>query len=57
MKLLTKEQQQSCKNANICYICKGKCAKDKIIIKLIIIVIIQANIEVLHIEYVIYIYT
>ena len=58
MKLLTKEQQQSCENAKICYICKekfkDKYAKYKIIIKLKIIVIMQANLEVLHIAYVIW---
>ena len=33
MKLLTKEQQELCENAKICYICKkvfeNKCVKDK----------------------------
>ena len=57
MKLLTKEQQESYENAKICYICKekfeNKYLKDKNIVKLEIIVIIQGNIEVLHIAYVI----
>ena len=51
-KLLTKEQQESYKNSKICYICKekieNKCLKDKKIINLEIIVIIQENIDVLH---------
>ena len=58
MKLLTKELQESYENAKICYICKGKFEtkkkKDKkIIVKLEIIDIIQGNIEVLCIAYVI----
>ena len=57
MKLLTKEQQESYENAKICYICKekfeNKYLKDKNIVKLEIIVIIQGNIEVLRIAYVI----
>ena len=57
MKLLTKEQQESYENTKICYICIEKFeiqyVKDKKIIKLEIIVIIQGNIEVLHIAYVI----
>ena len=47
MKLLTKEQQESYGNAKICYICKekveNKYLKDKNIVKLEIIVIIQGN--------------
>ena len=43
MKLLTKEQHESCKNARICYICKknpeNKYFNDKNIAKLEIIVI------------------
>ena len=54
MKLLAKEQQESYENAKICYICKEKFEKkylkDKNIVKLEIIIIIQENIEVLHIE-------
>ena len=57
MKLLTKEQQESYGNAKICYICKekveNKYLKDKNIVKLEIIVIIQGSIEVLCIECVI----
>ena len=58
MKLLTKELQESYENAKICYICKGKFEskkkKDKkIIVKLEISDIIQGNIEVLCIAYVI----
>ena len=57
MKLLTKEQQESYENAKIWYICKENLKiniwKIKNIIKLEIIVIIQWNIEVLHIAYVI----
>ena len=56
-KSLTKEQQESYKNANICYICKEKFKnrymEDKNILKLDIIVIIQGNIEVLCIACVI----
>ena len=55
MKLLTKEQQESYETAKTCYICKekfeNKYVKDKYIID--IIVIIQGNIEVLCIAYVI----
>ena len=47
IKLLTKEQQESYENAKTCYICKEKFQK------LDIIVIIQENIEVLRIAYVI----
>ena len=57
MKLLTKEQQESYENAKICYICKEKFKnrymKDKKYLKLEIIVIIQGNMEVLRIAYVI----
>ena len=46
-----KEQQESCENAKICYICKEKLEtkylKDKNNLKLEIIVNIQGNIEVL----------
>ena len=54
MKLLTKEQQESYENAKIYYICKDifekKTFEDKKnIVSLEIIVIIQGNIEVLHI--------
>ena len=55
MKFLRNEQRESYENAKICYICKekfeDKYAKDKNIIKLEILVIIQVNIEVLHIAY------
>ena len=55
--LLTKEQQESYENAKICYICKekfeNKCVKDKKYLKSEIISIIQGNIEVLFIAYVI----
>ena len=57
MKLLTREQQESYENAQICYICKeefeNKYLKDENIVKLRIIVIIQGNIDVLRIAYVI----
>ena len=55
MKLSTKQQQESYENSKICYICKEKFedAKDKNIIKLGIIIIIQVNIVVPHIAYVI----
>ena len=57
MKLLTKEQQESYENGKICYICKekfeNKYLKDKKIVKLEIIVIIQGIMEVLRIAYVI----
>ena len=57
MKLITKELQKSYQNAKNCYICKenlrDKYAKDKNMVKLGIIVIIQGNIEVLCITYVI----
>ena len=48
MKLLTKELLELYKNAKICYICKEKCEN-----KYLIIVIIQGDIEVLRIVYVI----
>ena len=55
MRLLTKEQQESYENPKICYICKGKFdnkyLKDKKVVKLEIILIIQGNIEVLYITY------
>ena len=57
MKLLTKEQHKSDDNAKVCYICKKNLKinmwKIKTIVKLEIIVIIQGNIELLHIAYVI----
>ena len=57
MKLLTKEKQEPYENTKICYICKekfeNKYLKDKNIIKLEIIVIIQGNIKVLLIAHVI----
>ena len=57
MKLLTREQQESYENAQICYICKeefeNKYLKDENIVKLRIIVILQGNIDVLRIAYVI----
>ena len=57
MKLFLKEQQESCENAKICYICKqkfeNKYVKDKKIVKLEIIAIIQGNKDVLRIPYVI----
>ena len=52
--LLTKEQQESYENVKICYICKEKLeneyVKDKKYCK---VTIIQANVEVVHIAYVI----
>ena len=57
MKLITKEQQESNENAKICYICKeklkNKWVKDKKIVKLEIIVIMQGKTEVLHIAQVV----
>ena len=57
MKLLTKEQQESYENGKICYICKekfeNKYLKDKKIVKLEIIVIVQGIMEVLRMAYVI----
>ena len=59
MKLLTKEQQKSYENAKSCFICREEYeyehAKDKKHLKLETIVIIQVNIEVLYIAYVIYV--
>ena len=56
MKLLTREQQESYENEKICYICKewfgNKYVKDKNTKKLEIIAIIQRNLEVLHMAYV-----
>ena len=57
MKLLTKEQQESCENAKTCYICKEtieNIRKKKDIVKLEILFIIQGKIGVLRIAYVIY---
>ena len=51
MKLLTKEQQESYENSKICYSCNEKLENK--IVKLKIIVIMQGNIEVLLIAYVI----
>ena len=53
-----KKQHESYQNAKICYICKEKFENknkknNKNMVKLYIIVIIQGNIEVLHIAYVI----
>ena len=52
--LLTKEQQESYENAKLCYICKekfeNKYLRDEI---LEIIVILQGNIEMVRIAYVI----
>ena len=57
MKLLTKEQQESFENAKICHICKekfeNKYLKDTNTVKSEIIVIVQENIKVLHIAYMI----
>ena len=57
MKLLTKDQEESYKNAKICYICKqtfeNKYVKDKNILTLEINDIIEVNIKVLRIAYVI----
>ena len=57
MKLLTKEQQESNENAEICYICEekleNKYVKDKKYCKVEIIVVIQENINVLRMVYVI----
>ena len=57
MKSLTNEQQKSYQNVKICYICKerfeDKRAKDKSIVKLGTIVIMQGNIETLCTAYVI----
>ena len=58
MKLLTKEQEESYENARICYVYQekfeNKYLKEKNnFVKLEIIVMIQGNIEVLRIAYVI----
>ena len=57
MKLLTKEQQESNENAEICYICEvkleNKYVKDKKYCKVETIVVIQENINVLRMVYVI----
>ena len=57
MKLLTKGQQESFENAKICHICKekfeNKYLKDTNTVKLEIIAIMQENIKVLPIAYVI----
>ena len=57
MKLLPKDQQQSYKNAKICYICKGKFEnkylKDKKYRKVRDHFPCKGGIEVLHIAYVI----
>ena len=57
MKLLTKEQHESYENTKICYICKeifeNKYFKDNKYRKVKIIVIIQRNMGVLGIAYVI----
>ena len=58
MKLLTKEKQESYRNAKICYICKGNMKiniwKVKNTVKVLeLMVIIHENIEVLRIAYVI----
>ena len=57
IKLLTIEQQESYENIQICYICQEKYEykylKDKKDHKVRDIFIIQENIEVLHIAYVI----
>ena len=56
--LLTKEQQEPYENVKICYICKetfkNKYLQDKSMIKLKIILIVQENIEVLCIAYVVW---
>ena len=57
MKLLKKEQQESYENAKICYNCNEKFEnehlKDKKYGKVKIIIIMEGNIEVLHIAYII----
>ena len=55
MNVLRKEQQESYENAKICYICKEKFENKylKDIIKLEIIFIMQGNIVVLRLAYVI----
>ena len=56
-KILTNEQCESSENTKIGYICeekfKNKYAKDRKIVKLEIIAIIQVHIEMPHITYVI----
>ena len=55
MKLLTKEQQKSYKNAKVCYVCEekseNKYVKYKNIVQLEMIVIKQRDVEVLPIAY------
>ena len=57
IKLLTNKHQESYENPKFCYICKEKFenryAKDKSIVKLETNVIVQVNIEVLDIPYLI----
>ena len=58
MKLLKKEQQESYENAKICYTCKERFENKylkykKNMVKLEIIAIMQGNIEVLRLAYVI----
>ena len=57
MKLLTKQHQESYKHAKVCYICKekieNKFMKDKSYCKVRGHAIIQRNVDVLHIAYVI----
>ena len=57
VKRKTKEQQESYENTKICYICIEKCEnkylKNKNIVKLESIVIIQKNVEVLLVAHVI----
>ena len=58
LKLLTKEQKKSYENAKICYTCKGRFENKyfkykKNMVKLETIVIMQGNIEVLRLAYVI----
>ena len=59
MTLLTKQQQELYENAKIFYICKKKKKKKKktlkinVIVKLETIVIMQVNLELLHIAHII----
>ena len=57
MNLLTEKQQEPYEKIKICYICKekseNKYLEEKVIVKLVIIIIIQESIEVLRITYVI----
>ena len=57
MNLLTEKQQESYEKLKICYICKekseNKYLEEKVIVKLVIIIIIQESVEVLRITYVI----